>query len=110
MAVSQPEKSTLDIGSLLTEGTQLIGGEWVPARGGETIAVAQTRRPERRSHDVPRCAEADVDDAVAAAAGAFPGWRDTSPECARAATAALGRPMPRACRPSWTCSSALEVG
>ncbi len=26
--------NTLDVQSLLTDGTQLIGGEWVPARGG----------------------------------------------------------------------------
>jgi acyl-CoA reductase-like NAD-dependent aldehyde dehydrogenase len=78
MAVSQSEKSTLDIGSLLTEGTQLIGGEWVPARSGETIAVINPASGEPLA-DVPRSAEADVDDAVAAAADAFPAWRDTSP-------------------------------
>jgi acyl-CoA reductase-like NAD-dependent aldehyde dehydrogenase len=78
MAVSESEKSTLEIGSLLPEGTQLIGGEWVRARGGETLAVINPATGETLA-DVPRSAEADVDDAVAAAADAFPAWRDTSP-------------------------------
>ncbi|HET7050182.1 MAG TPA: aldehyde dehydrogenase family protein [Solirubrobacteraceae bacterium] len=78
MAVSQSENSTLDVGGLLPGGTQLIGGEWVPARSGETIAVINPATGETLA-DVPRSGEADVDDAVAAAADAFPAWRDTSP-------------------------------
>jgi acyl-CoA reductase-like NAD-dependent aldehyde dehydrogenase len=78
MAVSQSENSTLDVGGLLPGGTQLIGGEWVPARGGETIAVLNPATGETLA-DVPRSGEADVDDAVAAAADAFGAWRDTSP-------------------------------
>ena len=78
MAVSESEKSTLDVGGLLPGGTQLIGGEWVPARAGETLAVLNPATGETLA-DVPRSGEADVDDAVAAAADAFPAWRDTSP-------------------------------
>jgi aldehyde dehydrogenase (NAD+) len=78
MAVSESAKSTLDVGSLLTEGAQLIGGEWVPARGGETISVLNPATGEPLA-EVPRSGQADIDDAVGAAAEAFPGWRDTSP-------------------------------
>ena len=78
MAVSQSEKRTLDVGGLLPGSAQLVGGEWVPARGGETLAVINPATGETLA-DVPRSGEADIDDAVAAAADAFPAWRDTSP-------------------------------
>ena len=52
---------------LVTENTQLIGGEWVPAVSGETIDGASTRPPVRSSLQVPRGAAADVDAAVGAA-------------------------------------------
>ena len=39
MAVSESEKTTLDIGTLLPAGTHLIGGEWVASRSGETLDV-----------------------------------------------------------------------
>jgi acyl-CoA reductase-like NAD-dependent aldehyde dehydrogenase len=45
----QQATDTLDIPALLPEGTQLIGGECVPARSGETIPVinpATVRRIE----------------------------------------------------------------
>ena len=38
MTLQQPT-DTLDIESLFRDGTQLIGGEWVPARSGDTIPV-----------------------------------------------------------------------
>ncbi|HEY1593332.1 MAG TPA: aldehyde dehydrogenase family protein [Solirubrobacteraceae bacterium] len=78
MAVSESEKTMLDVGSLLTDGTQLIGGDWVPARGGETIAVINPATGETLA-SVPRGGELDIDDAVSAAADAFAAWRDTSP-------------------------------
>ncbi len=77
MAVSE-SSHTLDVGRLLPDGMQLIGGEWVAARGGETIPVTNPATGEVLGH-VPRGGESDVDDAVAAAGGAFPAWRDTSP-------------------------------
>ena len=77
MALQQPT-DTLDIHALLTDGTQLIGGEWVPARDGQTIAVENPATGEVLAH-VPRSGEADIADAVAAAEEAFPAWRDTSP-------------------------------
>ncbi|PXY22305.1 aldehyde dehydrogenase family protein [Prauserella muralis] len=68
----------MNIAELLTDDTQLIGGEWVPARSGETIDVLNpaTQEPLLR---VPRGGAADIADAVRAAAEAFPRWRDTSP-------------------------------
>jgi acyl-CoA reductase-like NAD-dependent aldehyde dehydrogenase len=76
--VSESDKTTLDLDSLLTDGTQLIGGEWVPARGGETIAVINPATGETLA-SVPRGGERDIADAVGAAADAFGAWRDTSP-------------------------------
>jgi aldehyde dehydrogenase (NAD+) len=68
----------LDIQSLLSDGTQLIGGEFVAARGGQTIAVENPATGEVLAH-VPRSREEDVADAVAAASDAFPAWRDVNP-------------------------------
>ena len=66
------------ITGLVTENTQLIGGEWVPAASGETIPVINPATGETLMN-VPRGAAADVDAAVSAASEAFPAWRDTSP-------------------------------
>jgi aldehyde dehydrogenase (NAD+) len=72
------ETHTIDVAELLPDGTHLIGGDWVPARGGETIIVINPANGEALA-TVPRGGADDVQDAVAAAAGAFPAWRDTSP-------------------------------
>ena len=77
MAVSESSR-TLDVGALLPDGMHLIGGEWVAARGADTIPVINPATGEVLAH-VPRGGEADIDDAVAAAADAFPAWRDTNP-------------------------------
>ena len=77
MTLQQPA-DTLDIQALLPEGTQLIGGDWVPAHGGETIPVINPATGEALAN-VPRSTSDDVADAVAAASDAFPAWRDTSP-------------------------------
>ena len=66
------------LGGLVTSNTHLIGGEWVPAASGQTIAVIDPSTGETLA-DVPRGAAADVDAAVRAATDAFPAWRDTSP-------------------------------
>jgi aldehyde dehydrogenase (NAD+) len=78
MAVSESDKTRLDVAGLLADGTQPIGGEWVPARGGETIDVINPGTGDTLAR-VPRSGEADVADAVNAAEAAFPAWRDTSP-------------------------------
>jgi len=56
----------------------LIGGEWVPAQSGETIAV---ENPGRRQiiATVPRGAAEDVDLAVKKALAAFESWRRVAP-------------------------------
>jgi acyl-CoA reductase-like NAD-dependent aldehyde dehydrogenase len=78
MAVGESAKTTLDVGTLLPAGRQLIGGEWVAARSGETIDVINPATGETLAA-VPRGSHDDIADAVAAAADAFPAWRDTSP-------------------------------
>jgi aldehyde dehydrogenase (NAD+) len=78
MAVGESAKTTLDVGTLLPAGRQLIGGEWVAARSGETIDVINPATGETLAA-VPRGSDDDIAAAVAAAADAFPAWRDTSP-------------------------------
>ena len=59
------------------EAGNLIGGRHVPARDGRTF---ESRNPAHTGDVVgvfARSGAADVDDAVRAAAGAFPGWRTT---------------------------------
>ena len=68
----------LDVGSLLPGGSNLIGGEWVPAASGEVIEVINPATKELLS-TVARGAADDVDVAVSAAAAALRSWRDTSP-------------------------------
>jgi aldehyde dehydrogenase (NAD+) len=75
MTIAPPDPR---LGGLVTSNTQLIGGEWVPAASGQTIAVIDPSTGETLAH-VPRGAAADVDAAVRAATDAFPAWRDTSP-------------------------------
>ena len=76
MAVSAPARP--DPRTLVTEGAHLIGGDWVPARSGGTIGVINPATQEVLV-SVPRGDAADIGDAVAAAAAAFPAWRDASP-------------------------------
>ncbi len=54
-----------------------IGGEFVEAERGGTIEVLNPHDNSRLA-EVAQATEADVDKAVAAAAKAFPGWRDTN--------------------------------
>ena len=77
MAVSETQ-TTLDLGALLPAATHLIGGEWVASHTGETIDVINPATGETLAA-VPRGSAEDVADAVAAAAEAYPAWRDTSP-------------------------------
>lgn len=60
------------------EYLNLIDGQWVSARGSQTIGVESPRSLEVIAQ-VPRGDEKDIDDAVLAAQRAFPGWRDTAP-------------------------------
>ncbi|TML10386.1 MAG: aldehyde dehydrogenase family protein [Actinobacteria bacterium] len=54
-----------------------VGGEWRGARSGETYEKRNPMRPDEVVADVPACDADDVDDAVAAAREAFPGWAAT---------------------------------
>jgi aldehyde dehydrogenase (NAD+) len=63
--------------SLIIDGAQLIGGDWVGAAGGQTIDVVDPATGEVLAR-VPRGGAADVDAAVRAAEAAFPAWRDTN--------------------------------
>ncbi|OCG76343.1 aldehyde dehydrogenase family protein [Microbacterium sediminis] len=69
------ESAPADVQSLVVDGSQLIGGEWVPSHTGETIEV---RNPANREiiARVPRSDAADVEAAVQAGERAFPAWRD----------------------------------
>jgi aldehyde dehydrogenase (NAD+) len=75
MTIAPPDPR---LGGLVTSNTHLIGGEWVPAASGQTIAVIDPSTGETLAH-APRGAASDVDAAVRAATDAFPAWRDTSP-------------------------------
>lgn len=61
--------------SLVVDGAQLIGGEWVPSRTGRTLDVINPANRERLA-SVPRSDASDIDAAVEAAERAFPAWRD----------------------------------
>ena len=56
----------------------LIGGQWVGSASGARIAI---ENPAKRTTvaEVPRGAAADVEAAVAAAAKAFPAWKNVVP-------------------------------
>jgi acyl-CoA reductase-like NAD-dependent aldehyde dehydrogenase len=54
----------------------LVDGDWVQAASGATFRCHDPYSDEPWGH-VPIAGERDVDDAVRAAARAFPGWRDT---------------------------------
>jgi betaine-aldehyde dehydrogenase len=60
------------------DARMLIGGQWVPAASGQTLAV---ENPAKRKPIgiIPRAEAVDVDRAVAAAADAFPGWSAVPP-------------------------------
>lgn len=55
-----------------------IGGEWSTAHGNGTSPVFNPSRGETIA-EVPMCGAAVVNEAVEAAAAAFPAWRDTPP-------------------------------
>ncbi len=101
MTVTGP--AAVQAGSLLPDGSQLIGADWVPAASGETIDVLNPATGEILLR-VPRGAAADIDAAVTAAAAAFPAWRDTSP----VVRAELLQAWARLCREHETQLATLE--
>ena len=61
-----------------TQTKNLVGGEWVDAVDGETMAVLNPATGDVIA-EVPRGALEDVDRAVAAAKAALPEWLETTP-------------------------------
>jgi len=54
----------------------LVDGEWRATASGQYMPVTNSSTGEVMA-EAPKCTAAEVDSAVAAAAAAFPGWRDT---------------------------------
>ena len=54
----------------------LVGGEWKDTESGSYYEITNSSTGEVMA-EAPRCTAAEVDAAVAAAAAAFPAWRDT---------------------------------
>ncbi len=61
-----------------------VGGEWRPSLSGQTYEKRNPMHPSETIGEFPASREADVEAAVSAAAGAFPGWAAT-PAAQRAA-------------------------
>jgi len=62
-----------------TSYKNLIGGDWVDAASGETMAVINPATGETIA-EVPSCGAEDVDRAVEAAKKALPEWLDATPK------------------------------
>ncbi|MEO9189227.1 MAG: aldehyde dehydrogenase family protein [Acetobacteraceae bacterium] len=77
MAMDTIERAHRDE-TALTEARMLIGGAWVGAESGATLAVENPANREVFAR-VPRAGAADVDRAVAAASAAFPAWSRVVP-------------------------------
>lgn len=67
------EKKHQSIGQEL----MLIDGQWIPADLREFLSVENPGKKGTEAGQVPRAGAAEVDRAVAAAAKAFPGWKNT---------------------------------
>jgi aldehyde dehydrogenase (NAD+) len=72
MTITSPDPTS----ELIIDDAHLIGDQWAPACGGETIDVVNPATGGVLGR-VPRGGRADVDLAVVAAQRAFPAWRDT---------------------------------
>ncbi|MDB6146629.1 MAG: methylmalonate-semialdehyde dehydrogenase, partial [Spartobacteria bacterium] len=77
-AVASSSPPTAKKSSLLTPCPVFIAGEWREIKGVETSPVFNPSRGETIA-EVPMCGADIVDEAVQAAATAFPEWRDTPP-------------------------------
>jgi aldehyde dehydrogenase (NAD+) len=61
-----------------------VGGEWVASQSGDTYVKRNPANPSEIVGEFPASSEKDVNDAVAAAVGAYPAW-SSQPAAARAA-------------------------
>ena len=66
------------------EPANYVGGSWSPARSGRTYEKRNPARPSEIVGEFPASGEEDVNDAVEAAANAFPAW-SALPAAGRAA-------------------------
>lgn len=73
-----PDTYFVDPSALLEDNRMLIGGKWVPAASGDTIAVVNPATQEVLAR-VPNGGEEDVNAAVEAATAAFSVWREIHP-------------------------------
>src|ERR1035437_8942173 len=76
--VTRPRSSPITRHSSLSPCPVFIGGEWREISGVETTPVFNPSRGDTIAQ-VPLCGADIVDEAVQAAAKAFPAWRDTPP-------------------------------
>jgi acyl-CoA reductase-like NAD-dependent aldehyde dehydrogenase len=58
-------------------GRNFVGGAWTPSARGLTYTKRNPARPSEVTGEFPESGEEDVDQAVRAAADAFPAWRRT---------------------------------
>jgi aldehyde dehydrogenase (NAD+) len=77
MQTTHAPASTLT-SALVQQNTMLTGGQWLAAASAETIEVLNPATGDVLTR-VPRGTATDIDAGIAAAAAAFPAWRDTSP-------------------------------
>jgi malonate-semialdehyde dehydrogenase (acetylating)/methylmalonate-semialdehyde dehydrogenase len=77
-ATTLPNSSPVTGHSSLSQCPVFVGGEWREISGVETTPVFNPSRGETIAN-VPMCGADVVDEAVQAAANAFPDWRETPP-------------------------------
>jgi len=70
---------TLASSAQVTAIRNFIGGQWRSSNTNEQLEVTNPATGEQLAR-VPLASSADVDEAVRAAASAFPSWRRTPPE------------------------------
>ncbi|MEW6636763.1 MAG: aldehyde dehydrogenase family protein [Actinomycetota bacterium] len=61
------------------ESKNFIGGEWVPARSGETYEITNPANPSEVLGTTPKSGAEETERAVEAAERAFPAWKATMP-------------------------------
>ncbi|WP_119696062.1 aldehyde dehydrogenase family protein [Microbacterium halotolerans] len=69
------DTETVAPSTLVVDGAQLIGGEWLPSHTGRAIDVTNPANGEVIAR-IPRSDAEDVEQAVQAGERAFPAWRD----------------------------------
>ncbi|MBS0559939.1 MAG: aldehyde dehydrogenase family protein [Proteobacteria bacterium] len=76
--MSAAQQIAPEAAAAIRQGVMLIGGQWVAAASGETLAVENPAKRLPIGH-IPRGGAEDVARAVAAAKAAFPAWSAVAP-------------------------------